>query len=198
MVMCRPNSASNGDGAKSATSTMCNACAGAISSHAAGRPMLLGRAIGRQPSAPAKKASARRTSRVARVRWASDTAPPRGIWCSVAGRQLSPKRQRGMRVPSLARASGLTGGPQPNANSLEVRPRGVVVQQVVRRDPVLGGVAGHELPGNAVRPRVRVQPDLAADVVHLVPPGPADAGDVEAVDGLLLMVVAHLAEDAQL
>src|SRR6266404_2405953 len=75
--MCRPNSASNGDGAKSATSTRCSSWPGAISSHAAGRPMLLGREIGRQPSAPAKKVSALWTSRVARVRWASDMAPPR-------------------------------------------------------------------------------------------------------------------------
>jgi hypothetical protein len=38
-------------------------------------PMLLGRESGRQPSVAAKKASAFCTSRVARVRWASDMVP---------------------------------------------------------------------------------------------------------------------------
>ena len=49
------------------------------SSGTAGRPMFPGRRSGRQPSAAAKKASALRTSRVARVTWASGTAPPRRI-----------------------------------------------------------------------------------------------------------------------
>src|SRR4051794_16890305 len=82
--------------------------------------------------------------------------------------------------------------------AFEVRPRGVVVQQVVRRDAVLGSVAGHQLAGDAVHPGVLVQADLAADVVHLVPPGPPDAGHVEALDRLLLAVVADLADHPQL
>ena len=52
--MCRPNSASNGEGAKAATLIKCNSWPGAISSQAASRPMLLGRAIERQPSASEK------------------------------------------------------------------------------------------------------------------------------------------------
>src|SRR6516165_218005 len=81
---------------------------------------------------------------------------------------------------------------------LEIRSSRIVVQQVVRRNPVLGRVAGHELPGDAVGPGILFELDLPADVIHFVAPGPAGAGHVEALDRMLLAVVAHVAEYAQL
>src|SRR5262249_25585377 len=93
--------------------------------------------------------------------------------------------------------------PQPgryrsNLTLLEIRSGRIVVQQVVRRNPVLGRVAGHQFPGDAVRPGILIQTNLAVDVIHLVAPGPSDAGNVETLDRLLLAVVAHLAEHTQL
>jgi hypothetical protein len=49
----------------------CSSTPGAIASQAAGRPMLPGRAIGRQPRTSAKNADARAMSRVASVMCAS-------------------------------------------------------------------------------------------------------------------------------
>src|SRR5262249_51753630 len=80
----------------------------------------------------------------------------------------------------------------------EIRSGRIVVQQVVGRNPVLGRVAGHQLPDDAVSPGISIQTDLAVDVIHLVAPGPADAGYVEARDRLLLTIIAHPAEHTQL
>ncbi len=71
-AMCRPYSRSKGEGANSGSSTRCSSTPGVIDSQAAARPMLPGRVIGRQPSASAKNADARATSRVASVMWATD------------------------------------------------------------------------------------------------------------------------------
>src|SRR5262245_49681169 len=108
----------------------------------------------------------------------SDTRPPTRA-SSIASRRASgtltlPSSATPM--PLTSRAATIVGcrsvmgysrcGAPCGGGSLEVRSRGVVVQQVVRRNPVLGGVARHLLPGDAVRPGVLVQPDLAADVIH--------------------------------
>ena len=85
-AMCRPNSFSNGEGSNSGSSTRCSSTPGAIVSQAAGRPMLPGRAIGGQPSASAKNAHDRRTSRVASVMCASAMIPLEGLGVRGEGR----------------------------------------------------------------------------------------------------------------
>src|SRR5262249_2778510 len=95
--------------------------------------------------------------------------------------------------PGIERSSGEL----PPLSAFEVRSRRVVVEQIVRRNPLLGSVAGHQLPGNAVHPGIRLQPNLPLPVIHLASPGPSDTGNVEVLDRLLLPVVAHLAENPQ-
>src|SRR6266545_6395238 len=75
----------------------------------------------------------------------------------------------------------------------EIRPRWVVVQQVIRRNQVLRGVAGHQLASDAVYPGILVQ----ANLVRPASPGVPDADDVETRDRLFAAVVVNRAEQAQ-
>ncbi len=111
MAMCRPNSLSKGEGSNSGSSTRCSSTPGAIVSQAAGRPMLPGRAIGRQPSASAKNAVDRGTSRVARVMWASVIETPLGLlglWSRTG--PLHNNKQAGARLENRVRRGGEADG----------------------------------------------------------------------------------------